>query len=124
MDIKDVCDYDGRTPLHLAASEGAFATTEWLLQQGVRLDALDRFGRTPLMDALLAERTPVAQLLLEARPSSPRATNTQILSGHHHGTFTGGRPPREACMKAPAREGTSDGHAVCRRARPCTRAAR
>jgi ankyrin repeat protein len=65
INIRGVCDYDGRTPLHLAASEGAFVTMEWLLQQDVNMDAVDRFGRTPLMDALLAERTTVAQLLLE-----------------------------------------------------------
>jgi ankyrin repeat protein len=63
--VKDVFDYDGRTPLHLAGAEGALATTEWLLLQGVAVNAVDRFGHTPLMDALLAERTAVAQALIE-----------------------------------------------------------
>jgi ankyrin repeat protein len=67
LDINAICDYDGRTPLHLAASEGAFATTDWLIGEGVDVDAVDRFGRTPLMDALLAEQVAVAQLLLTVR---------------------------------------------------------
>jgi ankyrin repeat protein len=63
--IKEIYDYDGRTPLHLAASEGAIATTEWLLKQDVDVNAVDRFGRTPLMDALLAEHSHIARFLLE-----------------------------------------------------------
>lgn len=33
---------------HLASSEGAYQVTEWLLTQGVDVNALDRFKRTPL----------------------------------------------------------------------------
>ena len=33
---------------HLAASEGAYQVTEWLLTHHVDVNALDRFRRTPL----------------------------------------------------------------------------
>lgn len=42
------CDYDKRTPLHLAASEGSYKVAEWLLEQKADVNALDRFKRTPL----------------------------------------------------------------------------
>jgi len=38
-------DYDGRTPLHLAACSGQTSVLEYLLQQPtVLLNAVDRFG--------------------------------------------------------------------------------
>lgn len=47
-----VADYDKRTPLHLAASEGAFDAVKFLVEEAhVHLDATDRWGRTPLDDA-------------------------------------------------------------------------
>jgi hypothetical protein len=58
------CDYDKRTPLHLAASEGCYKVTEWLLSQGAAANALDRFRRTPLEDAARGEFTEVAKLLI------------------------------------------------------------
>ena len=42
------CDYDKRTPLHLAASEGSYKVAEWLLEHDADVNALDRFKRTPL----------------------------------------------------------------------------
>jgi hypothetical protein len=33
---------------HLAASEGCYKVTEWLLEQGSDVNVLDRFKRTPL----------------------------------------------------------------------------
>ena len=33
---------------HLAASEGSYKVTEWLLEQRVDVNAVDRFNRTPL----------------------------------------------------------------------------
>jgi ankyrin repeat protein len=42
------CDYDKRTPLHLAASEGSYKVSEWLLENKADVNALDRFKRTPL----------------------------------------------------------------------------
>lgn len=44
-------DYDNRTPLHLASSEGQVQAVEWLVKQGARVNSIDRFGNTPLQDA-------------------------------------------------------------------------
>ncbi len=48
-----VCDYDKRTPLHLAAAEGNYAVADWLLQEQAPVNCVDRFHRTPLEDAIL-----------------------------------------------------------------------
>ena len=45
-------DYDQRTPLHVAASEGSLAIVTWLLEQGARVHARDRNNDTPLMSAV------------------------------------------------------------------------
>ncbi len=45
-------DYDKRSPLHLAASEGKVQAAEWLLKHKANVNAVDRFGNTPLSDAL------------------------------------------------------------------------
>ena len=41
-------DYDMRTPLHLACSEGRMRVTSYLVHLGVPLSPVDRFGGTPL----------------------------------------------------------------------------
>jgi len=45
-------DYDKRTALHLAASEGHAEVAELLLLNGASALARDRFGRTPIDDAM------------------------------------------------------------------------
>lgn len=60
-----VADYDGRTALHLAASEGQFEALRYLLQLGIDVNPLDRWGNTPLDDANRLGRATVVSLLKE-----------------------------------------------------------
>lgn len=47
----DFADYDKRTPLHLAATEGHDKVVEILISYGADIDAEDRWGSTPVDDA-------------------------------------------------------------------------
>ena len=59
----DRADYDGRTPLHLAAVEGNKRAVRYLLAQGVFREPVDRWGNTPLDDARGNGHDEVAVLL-------------------------------------------------------------
>jgi len=56
-------DYDHRTPLHLAASEGQLDCCKELVLRGASVHTKDRFGNTPLTDALLAGHDDVCEFL-------------------------------------------------------------
>lgn len=45
-------DYDGRTPLHVAACEGQLTAVNYLLSRGATIYAKDRYGDTPLCNAV------------------------------------------------------------------------
>jgi ankyrin repeat protein len=59
-------DYDGRTALHLAAACGAQKSVEYLLAQGADPCARDRWGGLPLMDAVKAGHSLVADIIRQA----------------------------------------------------------
>jgi serine/threonine protein kinase len=56
-------DYDFRTPLHLAASEGHVDICRFLIQRGARVNRSDRWGGSPLDDAHRQRHTEVMDYL-------------------------------------------------------------
>ncbi|XP_020599433.1 potassium channel KOR1-like [Phalaenopsis equestris] len=56
-------DYDGRSPLHIAASRGYQDIAFFLIQEGVDINAPDKNGSTPLLEAIRCKHDPVASLL-------------------------------------------------------------
>ena len=63
----DDADYDGRSALHVAASEGQLTVIAFLLELGAAVNAKDRFGHTPLQDVVKHAHVDVARLLRERR---------------------------------------------------------
>eukprot|EP00511_Aplanochytrium_stocchinoi_P010139 CAMPEP_0204864490 /NCGR_PEP_ID=MMETSP1348-20121228/4095_1 /ASSEMBLY_ACC=CAM_ASM_000700 /TAXON_ID=215587 /ORGANISM="Aplanochytrium stocchinoi, Strain GSBS06" /LENGTH=464 /DNA_ID=CAMNT_0052015137 /DNA_START=257 /DNA_END=1648 /DNA_ORIENTATION=+ len=58
-------DYDKRTALHIATACGCYAVTEWLVQQGVNINAVDGFLLTPLASAARNRHKEVVRFLQE-----------------------------------------------------------
>ncbi|XP_077476824.1 60 kDa lysophospholipase isoform X1 [Stigmatopora argus] len=56
-------DYDGRTPLHIAACEGNLNMVQYLLTVGATVYAKDRYGDTPLCNAVRFRHKDVVKLL-------------------------------------------------------------
>lgn len=56
-------DYDGRTPLHVACCEGNLKTVQYLLSHGATVYAKDRYGATPLSNAVHFRHKEVVKLL-------------------------------------------------------------
>jgi len=59
----DCCNYDSRTPLHLAAAHGQLEACRLLLDAQARVDPVDNFGRTPLLEACRTRQDAVSYLL-------------------------------------------------------------
>jgi len=60
-----VGDYDRRTALHLAASEGHVEVVSFLLDHGTGHSPVDRWGSTPLDDAILNGFQDVEEILVD-----------------------------------------------------------
>ncbi|KAJ3108160.1 hypothetical protein HDU97_002072 [Phlyctochytrium planicorne] len=61
-----MADYDGRTPLHIAASEHQVEAVKILLSHGANVHVRDRYGHSPLYDAVRSRHEDVAFVLREA----------------------------------------------------------
>ncbi|XP_077179919.1 60 kDa lysophospholipase isoform X2 [Paroedura picta] len=70
-------DYDGRTPLHVAACEGNLEVVHYLLECGATVYAKDRFGATPLMNAVKFRRLEVISLL---RKTGAHFTSQELMN--------------------------------------------
>eukprot|EP00629_Pelagomonadales_sp_RCC1024_P017280 CAMPEP_0119265972 /NCGR_PEP_ID=MMETSP1329-20130426/4620_1 /TAXON_ID=114041 /ORGANISM="Genus nov. species nov., Strain RCC1024" /LENGTH=595 /DNA_ID=CAMNT_0007265833 /DNA_START=180 /DNA_END=1963 /DNA_ORIENTATION=- len=62
-DLVNFRDYDKRTPAHIAASEGHADIVDFLCAEGAFLNRSDRWGGSPLDDALRHRQAEVAALL-------------------------------------------------------------
>jgi ankyrin repeat protein len=51
--------------LHLAASEGHYEAADFLINAGANVNVMDRWGSTPLQDAITASHDRVAELLMK-----------------------------------------------------------
>ncbi|CAI5709982.1 unnamed protein product [Peronospora destructor] len=56
-------DYDKRTPLHIAVSDEQLEMTSYLLQCGANAEAIDRWGRSPIDNAMDTKNVAILHLL-------------------------------------------------------------
>ncbi|XP_031117188.1 potassium channel SKOR-like isoform X1 [Ipomoea triloba] len=62
-------DYNGKSPLHLAASKGHEDIAQFLVQKGVNINLRDNFGNNPLFEAIKGGHDHVTCLLVKAGAS-------------------------------------------------------
>uniref|UniRef100_A0A2N9FX87 Potassium channel n=1 Tax=Fagus sylvatica TaxID=28930 RepID=A0A2N9FX87_FAGSY len=60
-------DYDHRTPLHVAASEGLYVMAQLLLEAGASVFSKDRWGNTPLDEGRMCGNKNLVKLLENAK---------------------------------------------------------
>ncbi|GJQ11123.1 hypothetical protein GpartN1_g2914.t1 [Galdieria partita] len=93
-------DYDRRTPLHVAASEGNVEVAKLLVERGASTEARDRWGSTPVLEALVAGHKNLAKLLRNAsRPRSwlsscPSSARSQMSTSPVRKSPNSARTPR------------------------------
>ena len=85
----DQGDYDERTPLHLAAAEGHIEVVRFLLKAGVDVNTIDRWGGTPLDDAIHNQQTEVETLLRESNAVEGNETHLQSEGATEYGSGYG-----------------------------------
>jgi ankyrin repeat protein len=62
-DLSVIMDYDFRTPLHIAALKDRGEIAQFLINRGAKVNALDRWRRTPLYEAVQNKSKKVAKIL-------------------------------------------------------------
>ena len=72
------CDYDRRSSLHLACSEGRLDAAVYLIGASAAVDVEDRWGHTPLHDAILAGHTDVVAALRRAGAALPADSQAEL----------------------------------------------
>ncbi|GJD12563.1 Probable serine/threonine-protein kinase WNK2 [Galdieria sulphuraria] len=93
-------DYDRRTPLHVAASEGNVEVAKLLVERGASTEARDRWGSTPVLEALVAGHKSLAKMLRNAsRPRSwlsscPSSARSQMSASPARKSPNSARTPR------------------------------
>ncbi|XP_058771411.1 integrin-linked protein kinase 1-like isoform X1 [Vicia villosa] len=70
-------DVDGRTALHIAACQGLTHVVDLLLDKGADVDPKDRWGSTPLADAIFYKNNDVIKLL-ENHGAKPLMTSMHV----------------------------------------------
>jgi ankyrin repeat protein len=60
----NACDYDLRTALHVGAASSQGKCVEYLIQRHADCNAVDRWGSTPLQDAVNAGNSPLAEYII------------------------------------------------------------
>ena len=64
-DVND-CDYDNRSALHLACSEGKLPVVNLLIGMQAQVDVVDRWGNVPLQDAMRQGHRDIVEVLRQA----------------------------------------------------------
>ena len=101
-------DYDDRTPLHLAACNGNTAVLEYLLrQESVVVNALDRFGGTPYVDALRHDKKGAAALLEEAGCVNSIRVKSELPTGGVNTKAAAGKKKEEPKKDDKSRDGVT-----------------
>ena len=88
--LVDMTDYDGRTPLHLAATEGHSAVARILLENGATTHVRDRWGQLPLEIARRhRHKKVIAALRAAARVGSSASRRGSVASRHSMSSVDG-----------------------------------
>ncbi len=62
-DLSEMRDYDQRTPLHVAATNGSVEIVRFLLHRGAKVNSVDRWGQTPMFEAVTHLQSKVVKIL-------------------------------------------------------------
>ncbi|PWA51285.1 Ankyrin repeat-containing protein [Artemisia annua] len=73
-------NFDGRSPLHLAASKGHEDIALFLIQEGVEVNISDRYGNTPLLEAIKSGHDDIASLLIKEGASLTISDGDSLVS--------------------------------------------